>query len=415
MSIFNYDLSFLDGAGVFNCHFYGLDFTFLGLGFNGCVSLFVVFVMIILAIESSCDETAVAVLRGDVGAVGTVAAVEVLADFVASQIDIHKVYGGVVPELASREHTRQLKPLLELALEQAGITLQDVDVFAGTAGPGLSSSLLIGHSAAKMLAAVSGKVYYAMNHMEGHLLSPFLGTDESVSAALGLVVSGGHTMLVDIEEVGSYKILGQTVDDAAGEAFDKGARMLSLAYPGGPEIERLAALGDAEAYDFPRSMLHEKEEGKEHCFSFSGLKTSLFYALQKEEQKHDKWCREQVKSGLMLEDACPDFVLQPEVLQDICASFQQAIIDVLVRKTLAAALKYGRKVVAVSGGVACNATLVAELERELAKQGIELLTAERSMNTDNALMIAYAAWLRACSGQASDADDAGIYPRFSGF
>ena len=365
--------------------------------------------MLILALESSCDETAVAIIRG----CSDTNEVEVLANCVASQIDIHKVYGGVVPELASREHTKQLKPLLEMALEQAGVTLQDIDVFAGTAGPGLSSSLLIGHSAAKMLAVASGKTYYAMNHMEGHLLSPFLGKSQSVAVgqAMGLVVSGGHTMLVDIARVGQYHILGQTVDDAAGEAFDKGARMLKLAYPGGPEIEKLAKLGNPQAYDFPRSMLHEKEEGKQHSFSFSGLKTSLYYTLQKEEQKHQREQKAKHQAG----ESEQEFQLAPAVLNDICASFQQAIIDVLVEKTLAAAVKHKRSVVAISGGVACNKTLITQLQSRLSKRGIELLTADNALNTDNALMIAYAAWLRQQAGQESDSLEAGIYPRFSGF
>ena len=318
-------------------------------------------VPLILAIETSCDETAVAVLRGRD---------ELLASEVASQIDLHKAYGGVVPEAASRQHLRELPLLLDHTLRKAGVALAQVDAFAATSGPGLASSLMIGAGAAKGLALGAGKPYLGINHLEGHLLSPFFGDPRGVRPAVGLIVSGGHTLLVDIGEFRQYRRLGGTLDDAAGEAFDKVGKLLSLLYPGGPQIDRLAREGDAKRFDLPRSMMGSGD----FAFSFSGLKTAVRYLLPK----------------LSLDPAA-DSSESRQLLADLCASFQKAVVDVLVAKTLAAARQSKRDVVAVSGGVSLNSGLRAEFERACGSRGIEFLVALPAWCTDNAAMIAAAA------------------------
>jgi N6-L-threonylcarbamoyladenine synthase len=276
---------------------------------------------LVLAIETSCDETAVALLR---------APREILASEIASQIDLHKMYGGVVPEVASRNHLPRIAPLIESALRSSGCSLPEIDCVAATRGPGLLTSLLVGYSAAKGLAIGLGKPFIGVNHLEGHLLSPFLlGTDRP-SASVGLIVSGGHTMLVHLTGVGSYDLLGRTLDDAAGEAFDKVAKLLDLPYPGGPEIDRLAKIGDPKKFDLPRSMLNSGDLN----FSFSGLKTAVRYLLPK---------------------------LDGDFRADLCASFQEAVVEVLVQKTIRAAQKSGVKLVTVSGGVSANSRLRAKM------------------------------------------------------
>ncbi|MCE9611723.1 MAG: tRNA (adenosine(37)-N6)-threonylcarbamoyltransferase complex transferase subunit TsaD [Chthoniobacter sp.] len=314
----------------------------------------------ILAIETSCDETAAAVLRGG----------KLLASEVASQIAVHAQYGGVVPEVASRQHLRALRPVIAQALAAAGVALAEVDAFAATCGPGLASSLMIGTSVAKGLAVALRKPYLAINHLEGHLLSPFFGTHEGVRPAVALIVSGGHTLLVEIEAFGKYRLLGQTQDDAAGEAFDKVGKLLGLPYPGGPNVNRLATSGDPARVDFPRSMLHSDD----FAFSFSGLKTSVRYLLPK---------------------------LGDISLPDVCASFQEAVVDVLVAKTLRAAEATGRRLIAVSGGVSCNTRLREKLRAACAARGCELLVAEPALCTDNAAMIGYVARLMLAHGQSS--------------
>ncbi len=314
----------------------------------------------ILAIETSCDETAVAVLRGET----------LLASEVASQIALHAQYGGVVPEVASRNHLRTLKPVIECALRRAAVRVGEVDAFAATSGPGLATSLMIGACAAKGLAVALGKPFLAINHMEGHLLSPFFGTGEGVRPAVALIVSGGHTMLVEIEAYRRYHLLGQTRDDAAGEAFDKVGKLLGLPYPGGPNVDRLAREGDAARHDFPRSML---DSGDFH-FSFSGLKTSVRYLLPKLENPH---------------------------LPDLCASFQEAVVDVLVAKTVRAAAATRRKVIALSGGVSCNSRLREKMGAACARRGLTLLVASPALCTDNATMIGYAAALMLARGETS--------------
>ena len=321
--------------------------------------------MTILALETSCDETAVAILRAH----------ELLASEVASQIAEHKKYGGVVPEVASRNHLVHAPRLLELVTREAKIDMADIDAFAATGGPGLASSLMIGASIAKGLAIGFGKPYLAINHLEGHLFSPFLG-DQEVKPNVSLVVSGGHTMLILVRQLGDYRLIGRTVDDAAGEAFDKVAKMLGLGYPGGPEIEKHAGKGDPARFDLPRSMLGSED------FSFSGLKTAVRYLLP--------------KLGVTPGERAND-----PLLADLCASFQQAVVDVLVRKTIAAAKKYNVDLVTVSGGVSCNEELRGQLREGCARAGLKFKSAEPWLCTDNAVMIAFVASLRLQAGLAS--------------
>lgn len=316
--------------------------------------------MLVLALETSCDETAVAILRDET----------LLASEVASQIAVHAAFGGVVPEVASRNHLRALRPTLNAALQKAGVALDEIDVFAATRGPGLATSLMVGLSAAKGLAVGFGKPFLGVNHIEGHLLSPFFGRG-GVRPAVGLVVSGGHTLLVEVQGIGRYRLLGQTHDDAAGEAFDKVGKLLGLPYPGGPNVNRLAKDGDPARFEFPRSMMHTDD----FSFSFSGLKTSVRYLLPK---------------------------LAELPLADVCASFQEAVVDVLVAKAVRAAKEMGHRVAAISGGVSCNTRLREKLAAACAKAGIELLIAEPSLCTDNAAMIGYVAALRAAEGEKSN-------------
>ena len=330
----------------------------------------------ILAIESSCDETAVAIIQRQDGTP------RLLTSLISSQIEIHREFGGVVPEVACRNHAQRIRPLVAQALNEAGITLDDITAFAATRGPGLASSLLVGLSYAKGLATASGNPFYGINHMEGHLLSPFLELGE-VPSHLGLIVSGGHTMLLDVKEHGQYRLIGRTIDDAAGEAFDKVGRMLSLPYPGGPEIEKLAHQGDPKAFTFPRAHLKDAPFN----FSFSGLKTAVLYQIQKldDPQAH---------------------------LADLCASFQAAVIDALVKKTIKATLQSGHKLIALSGGVACNRTLQEALTTRAASAGIEVQPTPPALTTDNAGMIAFAALL-ASEKRPADPLNIGINPNLA--
>ena len=282
----------------------------------------------------------------------------------ASQIAVHEQYGGIVPEIASRNHLIYVPRLLERATGDAKMSMSQIDAFAATSGPGLASSLMIGASIAKALAIGFKKPYLAINHLEGHLLSPFFEAGE-VKPNVSLVVSGGHTMSVFVRGLGDYEVIGRTVDDAAGEAFDKVARMLGLGYPGGPEIEERARGGDPARFNLPRSMLDSEN------FSFSGLKTAVRYLLPK---------------------------LHGAFLPDLCASFQEAIVDTLVRKTIAAAQKYDVDLVTMSGGVSCNQELRRQLDAACARNGFEFKSAEPWLCTDNAAMIAFAASLRLQAG-----------------
>ena len=349
--------------------------------------------MTILALETSCDETAVAILRGR----DDYFAPELLASEVASQIAAHGKYGGIVPEIASRNHLLYAPRLLDRTVSVAKINLADIDAFAATSGPGLASSLMIGASIAKGLAIGFGKSYLAINHLEGHLLSPFFGgadRSEEIRPNVSLIVSGGHTMLVRVHALCNYQVVGRTVDDAAGEAFDKVAKLLGLGYPGGPEIEKLARDGDPDRFDLPRSML-----GSEN-FSFSGLKTAVRYLLPKihvipSEAKRSRGIPVNGPSGNATGSL--DFA-RDDVLSDLCASFQQAIIDVLVTKTIAAAQKYNVDLVTVSGGVSCNEELRRQLQEACSRDGFEFKNAEPWLCTDNAAMIAFAASLRSRAG-----------------
>jgi N6-L-threonylcarbamoyladenine synthase len=310
---------------------------------------------LILAIETSCDETAVAILRGR----------DLLASEVASQTELHAEFGGVVPEVASRNHLRVVRSIIDAALAKAGVAIVDMDAFAATRGPGLATSLMIGVSVAKGLSLTTGRPYIGINHVEGHLLSPFF--PGCVEPAIGLVVSGGHTLLIDIEDVGKYRRLGGTVDDAAGEAFDKVGKMLGLPYPGGPLVDRMARDGDPAKYDLPRSMI----DSDDYAFSFSGLKTAVRYLLPKLPTLGEAYR-----------------------VEDVCASFQEAVVDVLVSKALRAVAEVGRQIVALSGGVSCNSRLRERFEAECMILGLDLRVAEPALCTDNAVMIAYTAALR---------------------
>ena len=328
---------------------------------------------LILAIETSCDESAVAILQEQGN---------LMASEVASQIALHRVAGGVVPEAASREHLRELPGLLEHALGKADVELAEIDAFAATSGPGLASSLMIGAAVAKGLALGTGKPYLGINHLEGHLLSPFFGRDD-IPAGIGLIVSGGHTLLVAVDGFRQYERLGGTRDDAAGEAFDKVAKLLGLPYPGGPEIDRLARGGDPRRFDFPRSML--QADGYE--FSFSGLKTAVRYLL--------------AKLGLSVAGAEIDI----QLLADLCASFQEAVVDTLVGKTLQAARATRRNCVAVSGGVSLNSRLRARFTSACLEEGLELLLAPPELCTDNAVMIAAVAQYAYAAGLSTPIEE----------
>ena len=320
---------------------------------------------LVLAIETSCDETAVAILRDGR---------DLLVSEVASQIDLHQKYGGVVPEVASRNHLARIRPLITHALAGAGVHLAEVDYIAATRSPGLLTSLLIGYSVGKGLSIGLGKPFIGVNHLEGHLLSPFLGDPLGPQPSVGLVVSGGHTLLLRIDEVGSYQILGRTLDDAAGEAFDKVAKLLGLPYPGGPAIDLWAKKGDPARFKLPRSMVGSGDLN----FSFSGLKTAVRYLMPK---------------------------LKGDFQADLCASFQEAVIDVLVQKTINAATTVGLRFVTVSGGVSCNSRLREKISEACRKEGLTLKLADPSLSTDNAAMIAYVAHERFRRGYRSALDE----------
>jgi len=344
----------------------------------------------ILAIETSCDETAVAVLRDR----------QLVASEVASQIEEHQKFGGVVPELASRNHLVHLPRLLKQSLAKAQIAIRDIDAFAATSGPGLASSLLVGNSAAKGLAIGANKAFLAINHLEGHLLSPFFRSAK-IEPNISLIVSGGHTLLVEVRAVGDYKILGRTLDDAAGEAFDKIAKLLGLGYPGGPEIERRAASGDPARFDLPRGMLDSGDLN----FSFSGLKTAVRYLLPKILSGADNtipgWT-EGSRNIIKDDRVIPRLARDDELIADLCASFQQAVIDVLREKSLEALRQTGSSRLTLSGGVSCNDALRKSLRGACDRNGIELIVAEPWLCTDNAAMIAFAAMQRLNSGDVSD-------------
>ena len=313
--------------------------------------------MLLLGIETSCDETAAAVLEDGR---------KLLSDILSSQADLHHPYGGVVPELASRRHIEVLDHVVETALTQAGCRLNDLSAISVTSGPGLAGALLVGISFAKAMAYSLQIPLLAVHHLEGHIASIFLDPSEATFPCIILVVSGGHTNLYFIEEYGSCRLLGQTRDDAAGEAFDKAAKMLGLGYPGGPVIDRLAQFGDAKKIRFPRAFLAKGSLD----FSFSGLKTALLYHLERQ-------------GGV---DNVKD------QLHDLLAGFQGAIVDVLVAKTFWAAEKYHVKTIGVAGGVAANTALRSKMQERARKSEIAIRFPSLRLCTDNAAMIALAGY-----------------------
>jgi len=326
--------------------------------------------MRVLGIETSCDETAVALVETNPQST------EVLAQLISSQVDLHRPFGGVVPEVATREHLRNLPLMVPQVMKRANLPLSAVDAIAATEGPGLASSLLIGHSYARALAAALSKPMVGVNHLEGHLYSPFLAHRRAVEFPfVGLIVSGGHTLLVHALGWDRYVRLGSTVDDAAGEAFDKVAKLIGLPYPGGPEIEKMALQGNPEAYGLPRSF----PERDNLNFSFSGLKTAVRFFYEKSPQARS----------------------DPAWNYDLCASFQKAVIDVLVRKSVQAVALAGVDRLTVSGGVACNQALRTDLAAACREAKIELIVAGAEFCTDNAAMIA---------GTAGEKLEAGIKP-----
>jgi N6-L-threonylcarbamoyladenine synthase len=320
--------------------------------------------MLVLGIESSCDETGVALVEARDGMPC------LLAHALHSQIDMHQAYGGVVPELASRDHIRRVLPLAEQVLGQAARTLAQVDTVAYTRGPGLAGALLVGAGVACALGAALGRPVLGVHHLEGHLLSPFLGADPPAFPFVALLVSGGHTQLMRVEGVGRYELLGETIDDAAGEAFDKSAKLMGLGYPGGPALSRLAQQGDAAAFKLPRPLLHSGNLD----FSFAGLKTAVLTQAKK---------------------------LGPELdarKADLAASTQAAIVEVLVKKSLAALKATGLRRIVVAGGVGANSLLRAQLNEACAKQGVRVHYPELHLCTDNGAMIAMAAAMRLQAG-----------------
>jgi N6-L-threonylcarbamoyladenine synthase len=334
----------------------------------------------ILGIESSCDETSAAVLRSDRGGVS-------LASLVILSQDVHQIFGGVVPELASRAHVRAIGPVIDRALSDAGITLSQVDGIAVTAGPGLVGALLVGVMYGKTLAFSLNRPFIGVNHLEGHLFAPTLEDPELEPPFIGLLVSGGHTMLLDVPAWGDYRLLGQTLDDAAGEAFDKVANLLGLGYPGGAAIERLAREGRPGRYRLPSPMISELERDgpNRYAFSFSGLKTAVLRAVRAAEG------REPGGPGL------------PGAAPDLARSFQDAALNVLIAKTAHAVEATGYQHAMIGGGVACNGVLAAGLRERLAGQA-RVSVASPRLNTDNAAMIAAAGAWRLARGERSGWD-----------
>jgi N6-L-threonylcarbamoyladenine synthase len=317
----------------------------------------------ILGIETSCDETAASVVMG-----GT----SVLSSVVSSQVDLHARFGGVVPEIAGRAHVEMLTPVIAQAIVEAGIEDRRIDAVAATVGPGLIGSLLVGVSAAKALALVWDVPFVAVNHLEAHLYASLLEEPGLELPVVVLLVSGGHTMLIEMQDHGRYRLLGQTIDDAAGEAFDKVARFLGLGYPGGPAIDREAMSGDPTAIAFPRAMLDDGFD-----FSFSGLKTAVVRYVR----------------------------AHPEVATaDVAASFQQAVVDVLLTKARRAAAQVGAKGLCLGGGVAANSLLREEFLDVCEADGLQGFLPSRPMCTDNAAMIASAAWWRLAADGPSPLD-----------
>jgi N6-L-threonylcarbamoyladenine synthase len=331
--------------------------------------------VIVLGIETSCDETGVALLHSERG---------VLAHALHSQVDMHRDYGGVVPELASRDHIRQLLPLLARVLGQAGLPLAKVDAVAVTAGPGLVGALLVGASVGHALGYALGRPVIDVHHLEGHLLSPLLARPKPEFPFVALLVSGGHTQLMQVDGFGDYHLLGETQDDAAGEAFDKTAQLLGLGYPGGPAVSRLAEFGVAGAFTFPRPMLHSGDLN----FSFSGLKTAVLTAVRG------------------VRDLCE------QARADVARAFVDAAVEVLVRKSLAALAQTGLRRLVVAGGVGANRQLRDALAVETRHVGAELFFPPPELCTDNGAMIAMAGLARLQAGAIGSSTGFSVRPRW---
>ncbi|WP_105301267.1 tRNA (adenosine(37)-N6)-threonylcarbamoyltransferase complex transferase subunit TsaD [Anaerococcus marasmi] len=319
-----------------------------------------------MGIETSCDDSSVAILKNDR---------EVLVNLISSQIDIHALFGGVVPEIASRKHLEDINPLIEKALADTNLSYEDIDLISVTKGPGLMGSLLVGISAAKGLSLATGTPLIGANHMQGHICANYLSNKDLEPPFISLVVSGGHTYLCKVNSYTDYEVIGKTLDDAAGESFDKVARKIGLGYPGGPKIDKLAKEGNKDAIDFPRVML---EKGS-YDFSFSGLKTAVLNYAHKLEQRG-----EEVNKA------------------DLAASFQEAVVDVLVDKSMMLLKETGLKTLAVSGGVAANSRLKERLKEECDKEGIKFYHPSVILCTDNAAMIAMAGYLNYKNGVVDD-------------
>ncbi|WP_069650423.1 tRNA (adenosine(37)-N6)-threonylcarbamoyltransferase complex transferase subunit TsaD [Caloranaerobacter ferrireducens] len=322
--------------------------------------------IITLAIETSCDETSVSVVKNGR---------EVLSNIISSQIEIHKKFGGVVPEVASRKHIESINIIIQEALDEANVTFDDIDNIGVTYGPGLVGALLVGVSTAKAIAFGKNIPLVGVNHIEGHICANFIEDKELKPPFVCLVVSGGHTHLVLVKDYGEYEVIGKTRDDAAGEAFDKVARALGLGYPGGPIIDKLAAIGNKNAIDFPRVYLDDRS----FDFSFSGLKSAVLNYLNNSKQK-----------GIEI------------VVEDVAASFQQSVIEVLVEKTIKAAKDKGVNVVALAGGVAANEGLRNLISKRCIEEGLELRYPSKKLCTDNAAMIGCAAYYDYLKGYRAD-------------
>jgi len=318
--------------------------------------------MTILAVETSCDETSAAVVRN--GAI--------LSNVVSSQIALHAEYGGVVPELAAREHLKNFPSVARAALDEAKVSAGEIDAVAATQGPGLPTALLVGFIAAQAFAYALRKPFIGLNHHEAHLYSPWIGDFAAFQPNVSLIVSGGHTILVLVQSELKHRVLGATIDDAAGECFDKTGKLIGLPYPAGPEIDKLAEQGNALAFDFPRPLLHDASDD----FSFSGLKTSVRYFLRDN----------------------PGLLEDPQKIRDLCASIQAAIVETLISKTIRAAKRIGVRCITASGGVTCNRALRKQLELACKKNGFALRLAEKNLCTDNAGMIGILAERKLAAG-----------------
>lgn len=317
----------------------------------------------LLAVESSCDETAASVVQNGR---------EVLSNVIASQIDLHTIYGGVVPEIASRKHIENVIPVIEQALAEAGMTIQDMDGICVTYGPGLVGALLVGVGAAKAISYAAGKPLIGVHHIEGHISANYICHKELEPPFLCLVVSGGHSHLVMVKDYGEYDIIGRTRDDAAGEAFDKVARSIGLGYPGGPKIDAVAPQGNKNAIPFPRASV----EGAPYDFSFSGVKSAVLNYINGCRMKGESYSQ-----------------------ADIAASFQEAVVDVLVTHTMLAAENFGVKKVAMAGGVACNRALRAKMREACDDRKYDLYYPEPVFCTDNAAMIGAAGYYEFIKGR----------------